>query len=158
MKRIIQYLLIALVGTLFIAVIDVGAQTTTDNATIKYGADFSFIYKDVAIDSAESIYSQAFKLDNYNGGSSLVLYCTVNTDNADSVLLAYEIWGNSIDSDSTAYWTVISPVDTVTSSTLARATETISTHTNWYKVKVINMTGAQANTFDLGIVAIIKED
>jgi len=160
MKTTFKYFFTALIGVLLIGAIDVFGQTTTDNATITQGSDFHLVLLDTALDSAESAYTQEFKLEGYNGGSSTKLYTSFNCDAADSVNVITSLLGTNFAAvpDSTAYWSTVSAIDTITASTVTSASVTISTHYRWYKFKIDNQDGSKALTYDFGATAPIKED
>jgi hypothetical protein len=148
MKKIILIITIAL---LFAT--NITAQTTTDNLSIKKTIDFYAAWNGVAIDSAETIYSQVFDLANYNDASfysyPLALYRSLSS--ADSIHISAYMLVNYVDPSLNAHWIV---ADTLFVATTATATKSTANLNNvkapYYKIKLVNDAGSKANTIYFG--------
>lgn len=148
--------LILLLFTLF--AVTIPAQTTTDYFTSinksQYGCGLQ--YAAVAIDSAETIYSEDFSVSAYDGFSFTTYPWAYGYDfaTADSISIS-AYWVVSYDN---VNWINADTLFTATSATAAKGTADLNNvKAPHNKIKIVNNAGSKANTLYLGLWQAVKD-
>lgn len=141
------------------------AQTTTDNLSIQkpYGAWYATYYN-LSVDSAETIWSQEFRLNEYDNASFATYpvsywYRADSDTPGDSVNVSVYVFANWIHPDSTSDWTVVDTLATITSETGGKGTDDFNGYkAPFYKLKIVSNTGGQNLALNFGIYVARKDE
>lgn len=160
MKRTTQYFLIALIGALLIGAGSIQAQTTTDVLEDQKIGNARYLHWDgIAIDSAETIWSQAFTI-GWNDDMPFGL--TADSSFARSPLNYGYDFATADSINVTVTWFVsFDNVNWISGDVLFTATTATATKGQadlndvkapYHKIKLVNNAGSSANTaFYLGL-------
>lgn len=158
MKNLLKPFLLTILLFAFLAPA-FNAQTTTDY--LKKGNPGHIYMTSTAIDSAETIWTDAFTLEGFENGSfaTYPLGYGVDAASADSISIAiyiYVCYEKGLDTDN---WIVADTLATISSATAAKGTRDFNNvKAPFYKFKIVNNDGYPANTgFKFGIYAY-KQD
>lgn len=140
---------------ILLAVISWG-QTTTDNVAVSKPGGGYYISCNVAIDSAETIYSQLLSFRDNDGFSYYTYPWNYGYDLATKDSIKCSIY--LICSYDNTNWITADTLFTATSATAAKGTANLNNvKAPYWKVKVVNEEGAKANTLKLGIYQPLKD-